>query len=119
MLLCPCCLHLLNELTTESVDDTSDGWSGALADEVKVEHALHSTRLHAIDETSRLGVEEQVLWVWAGRSGGSSKAADVVVWLLRVSTHSIGDGGAGALGRAADCGHCEEGIGGMGRKEGV
>jgi len=99
-------------LTTESVDDTSNRGSSTLADEVKVKHALHGTGLHAIDETSRLWVEEQVLWVWAGRSRGSNKAADVVIWLLvavaiRLCSIGLRDGGAGRTRRTAYCGHCD------------
>lgn len=40
-------VHLADELTTESVDDTGYGRSGTLADEVEIEHALHSSWLHA------------------------------------------------------------------------
>jgi hypothetical protein len=79
--------HLADELTTESVDDAGDGRSLALADEVKIEHALHGSRLEAtvpvvsvsfanfvqllywrvdswsylLDEASCLAVEESVL----------------------------------------------------------
>lgn len=40
-------LHLAHELAAKSVDDTGDGGSGTLADEVEIEHALYSSRLHA------------------------------------------------------------------------
>jgi hypothetical protein len=40
-------LHLGDILATECVDDASDRWCFALADEVEVEHALHSSRLKA------------------------------------------------------------------------
>ena len=40
-------VHLANELATEGVDDTSHGGSGPLADEVKVQHTLDSSGLHA------------------------------------------------------------------------
>ena len=111
-LLKSCFLHLLNELSTESVDDTGDRRSGTLADKVKVKHALDSTGLHAVDEASRFWVEEQVLWVWAGRSRWSSKAANVVVWLLTTVTvhlRSIGlrHRSAGRVRRTANCGHCD------------
>lgn len=43
-------VHLADELTTEGVDDTGDGGGGALANEVKVEHALHGSGLHATAE---------------------------------------------------------------------
>lgn len=38
-------VHLAHELATECVDDTSNGRSLALADEVEVEHTLHSLGL--------------------------------------------------------------------------
>lgn len=41
------CLHLADELTTESVDDTGDGRLLALADEVEVKHALDGLGLHS------------------------------------------------------------------------
>lgn len=40
-------VHLADELTAEGVDDTSHGGGGTLADEIKVEHALHGSGLHA------------------------------------------------------------------------
>lgn len=40
-------IHLTNELAAKSVDNASYGGGGALADEVKVKHSLHSTGLHA------------------------------------------------------------------------
>ena len=45
--LCEFCLHLADELTTESVDDTGDGRLLALADEVEVKHALDGLGLHS------------------------------------------------------------------------
>ena len=62
--------HLAHELSTECVDDTGHGRSGSLADKVKVEHALDGTRLKTVDETSCLGVKEEVFWQRAGRPGG-------------------------------------------------
>ena len=47
LMVCRLGVHLADELTTESVDDTSHGRSRTLADEVKVEHALDSSGLHA------------------------------------------------------------------------
>jgi hypothetical protein len=41
------CLHLADELTTESVDDTSDGRLLALANEVEVKHTLDGLGLHS------------------------------------------------------------------------
>ena len=48
-------VHLADELATEGVDDTSDGGGRTLADEVKVEHALDSSGLHATVTVSYLG----------------------------------------------------------------
>ena len=39
-------IHLAHELATEGVDDTGDGRSGTLADEVEVKHTLNSPGLH-------------------------------------------------------------------------
>jgi hypothetical protein len=39
--------HFANELTAECVNDTRNGRSLALANEVEVEHALHGLGLHA------------------------------------------------------------------------
>ena len=96
-------VHLANELATEGVDDTGDGGSGALADEVKVEHALHGSGLHAtiagqffcsislarfrasradlLYEASCLVVEESVV---CGRenTAGRGEAGNVVVGRL-------------------------------------
>ena len=38
--------HFADELTTEGVDDTGNGGGATLADEVEVEHTLHSAGLH-------------------------------------------------------------------------
>jgi hypothetical protein len=40
------CSHFADELTTEGVDDTGNGGGATLADEVEVEHTLHSAGLH-------------------------------------------------------------------------
>lgn len=40
-------LHLADELASESIDDSCHRRGLALADEVEIEHALHSTRLQA------------------------------------------------------------------------
>lgn len=40
-------LHLADELAAEGVDDTGDGRLLALADEVKVKHALDGLGLHS------------------------------------------------------------------------
>lgn len=42
-------VHLADELTTEGVNNTRYGRSGALADEIEVEHALHGSGLHTTD----------------------------------------------------------------------
>jgi len=95
-------LHLLHELTAKGVDDAGHGGSLALADEVEIEHALHGSGLqsagvlsalypyplhsvpsgaavYSLNETSRLRVEESVLWLRAQRSAGRCEALDVVV----------------------------------------
>ena len=41
------CLHLADELTAESVDDTGDGRLLALANEVEVKHTLDGLGLHS------------------------------------------------------------------------
>jgi len=69
-------VHFADKLAAKGVDDAGDGGGLALADEVEVEHALDSARLHAavpivrpnvempgrviLDEASRLLVEESV-----------------------------------------------------------
>lgn len=72
-------VHLADELTAESVDDTGHRGGLALANVVKVEHALDSLGLHAVDEASRLVVEEGVLGRRAQRTARSLEAADVVI----------------------------------------
>lgn len=46
-------LHLADELTTESVDDTGDRGLLTLADEVEVKHALDGLGLHSAEENVR------------------------------------------------------------------
>lgn len=72
-------VHLADELAAECVDDTGNGRRLAFADEVEVEHALHSLGLQAVHEASRLVVEEHVLSRWAHWPAGCCEAADVVV----------------------------------------
>lgn len=72
-------VHLGDELATESVDDTGDGWGCTLADEVEIQHSLDSSWLETVDEASGLVVEESLLTTWAQWPGWSSEAADVVV----------------------------------------
>lgn len=104
-----CFLHLADELTAESVDDTGDRRLLALADEVEVKHALDGLGLHSavetvslvlvvllvaklelcsraaspegniLDETSCLGVEELVVGLRSECSAGRGEAGDVVV----------------------------------------
>lgn len=74
--------HLAHKLATESVDDASDRGSLALADEIKVEHALGGLGLQAVDEASRLGVEQSVLGSRAERSARGTEAGNVVVCRL-------------------------------------
>lgn len=68
------CLHLADELTTESVDDTSDRGLLALADEVEVKHALDGLGLHAAVKvlsalgsfcSDRVGDREAAQWTCA------------------------------------------------------
>jgi len=47
-------VHLADELTAEGIDDTGHRGGGTLANEVKVEHALHSSGLHATAELVNL-----------------------------------------------------------------
>jgi len=72
-------VHLADELATESVDDTGNGWGSALADEIEIQHALDGSWLETIDKASGLVVEESTISVWAQRSAWSSETADVVV----------------------------------------
>lgn len=99
-------VHLADELTTEGVDNTRYGRSGALADEIEIEHALHGSGLHTTDvslvshvevvgaeshdllhEASCLVVEKAVL---GGREDTArrGKAGDVVVGRL----HAVAGG---------------------------
>lgn len=98
-------VHLADELTTEGVDNTRYGRSGALADEIEVEHALHGSGLHTTDlllvshvevreesqdllhEASCLVVEKAVL---GGREDTARRgeAGDVVVGRL----HAVASG---------------------------
>lgn len=50
-------LHLADELTTKGVDDTRYRWGATLADEVKVEHALHGSGLHATGSGQSCAIE--------------------------------------------------------------
>lgn len=92
-------IHLADELAAESVDNASNRRGAALADEVKVEHALHSSWLHSavvsshqyflshqrsptyhylLDETSCLVVEKSVFEGSQG-TAWSRKATNIVV----------------------------------------
>ena len=72
-------VHLAHELTTECVDNTGNGGSCALADEVEVEHALDSSWLQTVNEASCLVVEEGVFGTRRERSAGSCESLDLVV----------------------------------------
>lgn len=72
-------VHLADELAAECVDDAGDGGGRPLADEVEIEHALHGAGLHAVDEASRLVVEESVGGERAQWPAGGSESANVVV----------------------------------------
>ena len=93
-------VHLADELATEGVDDTGHRGGGTLANEVKVEHALHGSGLHATAELVNIrcctagGAVEYSLYeasclvvekgVVKGREGtaGRVEAGDVVVGRL-------------------------------------
>lgn len=87
-------VHLANELSAESVDDTSDRGLLALADEVKVQHALDGSGLKTVDQASGLVGEKSVLGKRAQRSAGSRKSLNVVVGRQRavcgVRSHCCG-----------------------------
>lgn len=118
-------------MAAKGIDDTGDGGGLALADEVKVKHALDGSCLQAaaregqclvgmmqlvrcrgclLDETSRLVVEEGVRLEGAQRAADGGKAFDVIIGReagLRgegaiQAVHTIGSGGAVGLR-----GHCE------------
>lgn len=72
-------VHLADELATESVDNAGNGRALALADEVKVEHTLHSTGLQTVDEASGLVAEESMLREGAEGSTRGSETLDVIV----------------------------------------
>lgn len=72
-------VHLANKLTAKSIDNTSNRRGLALADEVKVQHALDGTGLETIDKASGLVVEESVLRKRAQRSAGSSETLNMVI----------------------------------------
>ena len=109
-------VHLADELTTESVDDARNGWCGALADEVEIEHALHGSWLETVHEASRLVVEESVLSTRAQWSAGSSKAADVVVGIASASDRGRSTTSTGCA--TWDCGRHDGWFGGSGEIEG-
>lgn len=79
--------HLADELAAKGVDDAGNGGGGALADEVKVQHALDGTRLQTVDEASCLVVEEVAEVAGAQRARGSSEAGDVVVCVCACARH--------------------------------
>lgn len=104
-----CNVHLADELATKSIDDTSNGRSGSLADEVEVEHALDGPGLHAtalvrlnggvvttdlLDEASCLVVEEGV-GERREDAAGRAETGDVIVGGLQ----AIGGAGQGGSGR--------------------
>ena len=47
--------HFADELTPKGVDDTGYGGGGTLADEVEIQHALHSSRLQTTVSKIRTG----------------------------------------------------------------
>lgn len=72
-------VHLANELATECVDDTGNRGLGALADEVKVQHALNGSGLETVDKASSLVGEKSVLGERAQWPARSRETLDVVV----------------------------------------
>lgn len=90
-------VHLADELATEGVDDARYGRSGALADEVKVKHALDGAGLEAVHEASRLVVEKSVRGKRAQRPAGGREATNVVVsrQRRRLGAARCGSGGHG------------------------
>lgn len=106
-------------LSAKRVNDTCNGRSFTLADEVEVEHALHGSCLESavllsalhshhlspssrwmdsLHETSRFGVEKCVRRSWAQRAAGRNESLDVVVgreaWLRSEFAIEIAVGGA-------------------------
>lgn len=72
-------LHFANELTTKSIDYAGHRGSCSLADEVKVEHALDSPWLKAVDQASCLVVEEGADVTGTQWARWSGEARDVVI----------------------------------------
>ncbi|KAI6762874.1 hypothetical protein HG530_008854 [Fusarium avenaceum] len=91
-------VHLADELTAESVDNTGNGGLGSLANEVEIEHALDGSGLKTVDEASRLVGEESVLRKRAQRSAGSRETLDVVV-----SRQAVGGSGSHCKYRSRRC----------------
>jgi hypothetical protein len=70
--------HFANELATECVDDAGHRGRGTLADEVKVEHALHGTGLQSAIRTlldvprqverAAVGLTRRSIVSWGGRA---------------------------------------------------
>ena len=72
-------VHLADELSTEGVDNTSNGGGLALADEVEIQHALDGSGLQTIDEAACLLMEKGVLRKRAQWPTGSRETLDLVV----------------------------------------
>lgn len=75
-------VHLADELATEGVDDTGDGGGGTLADEVKVEHALHGSGLHAAGKRVSSVLSVHCVWRFLPSDPGGSSASSQGVDLL-------------------------------------
>lgn len=111
-------------MTAKGVDDAGNGGGAALANEVKVEHTLHSAGLHSAGNLESIGilegadrqnslykasclvVEQSVLLEGAQKAGRRVEAGDVIVGVLEAigrgeRRHSeICAGGAGRVSRA-------------------
>lgn len=95
-------VHLADELAAEGVDDTGNRGLLALANVVKVKHALDSLGLHAVDEASRLVVEEGVLGRRAQRPTRGLEATNVVIGRQSVAVGRA-VGSSGHDGRKTGC----------------
>lgn len=94
-------------MTAKGVDDSSNRWRGSLADEVKVKHALYSSRLQTtlamlaesrevapeitiLDEASGLVVKQATESAGTQRSARSGETRNVVVARVCVCAGRVG-----------------------------
>jgi len=95
-----------NELPTEGVDDTGNGGSLPSADEIKVQHALDGFRLQAVDECTRILIEEFVLesrelWSSGGFCGRRRESFNAIIGRSRegaFSSHTVRRRAVGDIG---------------------